>query len=131
MIELHCEYFSVRCIFLRAFVTDKTVTFITFVTYRQMQLNHLASMAKWLISCLQSKSLQIRNPLEVTYNFRYGTCFEQGGPWYSGNYECRFTPKIVRHMIKHTGKSTVQISTHNTSQSFGQYGWVVECSMTN
>ena len=42
--------------------------------------------------------------------------------------ECGFTLKCVQ---QHTVKCTVQISTHNTTQSHGQFGQMLECSFTS
>ena len=36
--------------------------------------------------------------------------------------ECEITLKHVRDMKEHTVKCTVQISTNNTAQLFGQFG---------
>ena len=36
--------------------------------------------------------------------------------------ECGFTLKRVREIIRQSVKWTVQIITHNTAQSFGQFG---------
>ena len=64
-------------------------------------------------------------------NFRYATCFEQWVPRHWGK------PKSADSLWNsyvtwkyHTVKCNVQINTHNTAQSFGQAGSIVECSLT-
>ena len=58
-------------------------------------------------------------------------CFEQGVPWHSGNYRVWIHPKIAYvTWQEHTVKCTVQMSTQNTAQSFGQFGQMVECGFT-
>ena len=45
--------------------------------------------------------------------------------------ECRFTLKRVGDMLRTYMKCTVQISTQNTAQLFGQFGQKVERSFKN
>ena len=50
------------------------------------QLNHLASLAKWLSVRLQTKFSLVGVPLHSLIIFRFGVSFEQGVTSYSGNY---------------------------------------------
>ena len=61
---------------------------------RKRTLNHLVKLAKWL-SCVLSTYLHgafdFSSPVGAFdssshLNFRFRACFEQGVPWYSGNY---------------------------------------------
>ena len=62
----------------------------------------------------------------------FRTCFEQGVPWHPGNYRVWIHSENADvTWQEHTVKCTVQISTQNTAQSFGQFGQMVECSLTN
>ena len=45
--------------------------------------------------------------------------------------ESGFTLKRVRKMIRYRIKSTIEITTDNTAQSFSQFGYMVKCSFTN
>ena len=54
------------------------------VSTHNTQLNHLASLAKWLNFPLQTKWFEFRCCHLI---FRYRAYFEQGVPWHSGN--CR------------------------------------------
>ena len=69
--------------------------------------NHLAKLAKWL-SCILS-----------TYLY--------------GAFDCMFLSLWNVHMTwqEHLVKYTIQISTHNTAQSLGLFGYMVECFFTN
>ena len=58
----------------------------------------------------------------IHLHFRFRACFEQGAPWHSDTIECGSTLESVRDMIRTWSQCTVQISTHNTAQSFGQFG---------
>ena len=55
-------------------------------------------------------------------NFRFCACFKQGVPWHSGNYRVWIHWNMYVTWQEHTVKCTIQISTHNTAQSFGQFG---------
>ena len=58
MIELCCEYLSVWCIYLYVLVMSRTHFRV------KTQLNHFASLAKWLNVRLQSKWLWVRVQLQ-------------------------------------------------------------------
>ena len=47
------------------------------------------------------------------------------------NIELEFIRKRLRHMKRSYSQMTVQISTHNTAQSFGQWGQMVEYLLTS
>ena len=65
-------------------------------------------------------------------NFRFRTLFEQGVPLHSDNYIVWIQSETRTWYDKNIqSKWTAQISTQNTAQSFGQYGYMVECSFTN
>ena len=81
-----------------------------------MQLNHLASLVKWLSVELQT------NPVAVTETPDIVPVSSKEFLDIQAAIECRFTPKRVRNMRTNTVKYNVQISTHNTAQSFGQFG---------
>ena len=72
-----------------------------------------------LYSCLNVKELLVRRPVWIKgwvfvdelsgcgfesssshLNFKFRACFELGVPWHSGNFECGFTLKHVRDMIR-------------------------------
>ena len=109
---------------------------------RKRTLNHLAKLAKWL-NCAVSTYLcgafdcmfwschvrvsecMARNSLLETgaMYFRYHACLEEGVPWHSGNYRVLIHSKTrTWHNKNIQCKCTVQISTHNTAQLFGQFG---------
>ena len=52
-------------------------------------------------------------------NFTFPVCFEQGVPWHSCNYRVWIHFKMHAW---HDETCTVHISTHNTAQSFDQFG---------
>ena len=64
--------------------------------------------------------------------FRFCACYEEGVPWQSGNHRVLVHSENA-YLIwqEHTFKCTVQISTRNTPQSFGQFTQMVECSFKN
>ena len=66
------------------------------------------------------------------FTFRFCACYEEGVPWQSGNHRVLVHSKNA-YLIwqEHTFKCTVQISTRNTPQSFGQFPQMVECSFKN
>ena len=51
----------------------------------RLELNHLASLAKWLSVCLRTKWFWVRVQFSHL-KFRFRACFEQEVPWHSGNY---------------------------------------------
>ena len=102
MIELCCEYLSVRCIWLYVLIMSRTRFRVNPHSIFESRCSHL--------------------------NFRFRACFEQGVPWHSGNYRVWIHSETrTWHDKNIQSKCTVQISTHNTAQSFGQVwlnGWV-------
>ena len=45
--------------------------------------------------------------------------------------ECGFTLKRVDKKIRTYSQMHRIVSTHNTAQSFNQFGWMAKCSFTN
>ena len=74
-------------------------------------------------------------------NFRFCTCSKQRVPWHSGDYRVWIDPKTNVDWLlnayvtwqEQTVKCTVQMITHRTAHSFGQFGLasLVECLFTN
>ena len=54
-------------------------------------------------------------------NFRYRDYFEQGVPWHSRKYSLDSLWNAYVASYEHTVKCTVQTSTYNSAQSFGQF----------
>ena len=102
--------------------------------YRQVltfQLNHLVSLAKWLSVPLRTKWLHVRVQLQFLklqisrlFQSRRSLTFRQ-------LYSAYSLWNTYVTWQEHTVKCTVQIRTHNSAQSFGQFGQTVECSFTN
>ena len=95
------------------------------------QLNHLVSLAKWLSVRLQTVWLWVRVQmqslkLQISRRFpaRSSLIFRQpysvDSPW-----------STYVTWQEYSVKCTVQISTHNSGQSFDQFGQMVECLFTN
>ena len=56
-------------------------------------------------------------------NFSFHACFEQVVPWHSCNYRVWIHSETrTWHDNNIQSECTVQISTHNTAQAFGQFG---------
>ena len=78
------------------------------------------SIVAWMSRKADAKS-------EVLDIWSFSFCFEQGVPWHSSNYRVGIHSETRTWHDNKTAKSTVQISTHNTAQSFEQFGLMVEC----
>ena len=64
----------------------------------------------------------LSNPVAVTSPSDFAPASSKEFLDIQATIECGFTLKRVRDMIKTYSQCTVQISTHNTAQSFGQLG---------
>ena len=71
------------------------------------------------------------SPVAVTSTSDFTPVSSNGFLHIQANIECVFTMKRVHDMTRHTVKYSVQISTLNTAQSFGQFDQMVECSFKN
>ena len=58
-------------------------------------------------------------------NFIFVTCFVKIVPWHSGKYRKWIHSETFLWHEKNILKDTIQISTHNTAQSLGQFGGMV------
>ena len=145
MIEQCCEYLSKQCIWLYFLVMSHTCfrvnphSLVAWVSRNSSSiiwavwLNGLVFVYK-LSGCGFESSCS-------NLNLRFCTCSKQRIPWHSGDYRVCIDPKTHVDWLlnayvtwqEHTVKCTVQMTTHRTAQSFGQFGLasLVECLLTN
>ena len=85
MIELCCEYLSVRCTWL----------YVLIMSHTHFRVNPHSILTYELSGCGFESS-------HSHLNFRSCSCFEQGVPWLSGNYRLLqlFTLKHIHDMIR-------------------------------
>ena len=95
------------------------------------QLNHSVSLGKCLSLCLRTKWLWVRVQLksftiQMSHNFevRSSLTFRQ-----LESVDSLWHAYVTWQ--EHTVKWTVPISTHNSLQSLGQFGQMVDCSFLN
>ena len=77
-------------------------------------LNHLPKLAKWL-GCVP-----------IIYLYSASDCM-----FLSCHVCFTVNPHSILTWQSHTVKCTIQTSNQGTTQSFGQFGWMVECSFIN
>ena len=80
-------------------------------------LAKLASLAKWLSILLWTKGLWVWIPLQ-SLTFRYWACFEQGVPWYSGNYRVYIHSKTVMWRVRTHSRNKCRLMKHNSELRF-------------
>ena len=96
--------------------------------YSQHSSSHLVSLAKWLSVRLRTKWLWVGIPLEslklyisclirATISLRFRQLYSVEALW-----------NASMAWREHAIKCMVQISTNNTTQSFGQFGKIIKCS---
>ena len=117
---------TIYCGFTLKRVRDMTRTYSQIHRMdKYSEYNHLASLGKWLSVRLRAKRFWVRAQfpslkLQILHLLESKEVLD-----YQPTIECEFTLKRVRDMTR--TKSTVQISTKNTTQLFGQFGLMVEC----
>ena len=89
MIELCCEYLSVRCIWLYVIIMSCT----------SFRVNPHSSLAKWLSVCLQTKWLWVRISLLSLKRQIWHLLWARSSLTFRQTIECGFTLKLVRDMI--------------------------------
>ena len=102
-------------------------------TYSQMhckdRYSHLTSIIWWIRPNSWDFIYELRDfGFQSSFshlNLRFHSCLEQEVPWQSDNHRVWIQPEIGTWQ-KHTVKYIVQISAHNSAQSFGQFGQMVE-----